>query len=417
MPNLIIDICTHEAPHDSSGGPFIWAQRMPLELRKLGYEVNIKLLVWHKAGEGTLSKFFRKEGFNLLEKKIGYTEDTIKWLLNNYKTNAPDIVIISMDVHCYYAVPWLKKAGIRVVGVIRSDDDFYHGIIEQFVFGRSKFRVSAVVSVSKHLTSSIVKRKPKNVLTATIPSGTVIPDKSIQKAEKFRIAYVGRIVQEQKRIIDLTKSFVRLENEVKNIESYIIGGGPQQEEVRAIIKNSASKKVHFPGRMKNDEVVKFLLSCHVIVLLSDYEGTPTSVMEGMACGCVPVCLDIRSGIPELVIHNKTGILVNNRHQDFINAISSLKNDSDLWETLSISAREHIRKNFSVQASALKWRKIIKELYKNQQKRQIEIPKKINLPGSRSGFERQDKRVPKKTNIEKARFILGKYKRLFQKLIN
>ena len=36
------------------------------------------------------------------------------------------------------------------------------------------------------------------------------------------------------------------------------------------------------------------------------------MLEGMACGCVPVCLAMRSGIPELVQHSVSGLIVGDR---------------------------------------------------------------------------------------------------------
>ena len=82
-----IDICTHEAPVNSTGGPFVWAQRMPLEFKK---SINI-FLDENPSINGlfvTISKSYlvvdaikdRKEkitfiGYDLVEKNITYLQE------------------------------------------------------------------------------------------------------------------------------------------------------------------------------------------------------------------------------------------------------------------------------------------------------------------------------------------------------
>ena len=412
--SIIIDICTHESPSNSSGGPFIWAQRIPLILRNLGYTVNFKLFAWNEPGDGPLSNFLRREGFNYSEKRITYTEDTVIWLLHQFRLNPPDVLIISLDIHSYYVIPWLKKAGIPVIGVIRSDEDYYHGIIDNFVFGKESFRVSAIVSVSKFLTKSIIDRKPENVFVKTIPSGTIVPTESASYSDEiFRIVYVGRIANKQKRIGELTRAFIRLTEVNKDINAYIIGGGPEEDEVKMLIEGSHTNNVHFLGNKSSSQIFDFLLKCQVIVLLSDYEGTPTSVMEGMACGCVPVCLNIRSGIPELVKHEKTGLLVEDRGESFINAIQRLKQDPEFFAKLSSNARSLIVNNFSTTVCAEKWSILIQSILINKFKRKVKIPVFLNLPPTNIFFSHQDVRKPSRIlrAYFRLRIKLGRYKRM------
>ena len=415
---LKIDICTHEAPLNSSGGPFVWAQRMPLEFIKLGHDVSVKLFNWNHIGNGKLSGFFKKNDIAFSERQILYTQDSVEWLLKLYKKEKPDIVIISLGVHSYYTTKWLKKAGIPVIGVIRSDDDYYHKIIDHFVFGKNKYRVSAMVSVSRYLTESIVSRKPNNVRTYTIPSGTVIPDYLPKKDNKtFRIIYVGRIVQEQKRIIELTQGFVKVSQMYNQIEALIVGGGPQEKEINRLITKNNKHNVRFLGHKENTEVIKLLQSSHAIVLMSDYEGNPTALMEAMACGCVPVCVNMKSGIPELIIHNKTGLLIHNRDTDFYNEVNNLMKDMKLLDRLSLNAKSHIKKYFSIHLSAIKWQKVFNDLKADCKQKSIIIPKNIVLPKTINGFNERDKRKPG-FNFTQLKLTLGRFKhKLYSKINN
>ncbi len=59
-------------------------------------------------------------------------------------------------------------------------------------------------------------------------------------------------------------------------------------------------KLKYGGILSPYDIYKTLLKYNVFVLLSDYEGMSTSLMEAMACGLVPICTNIRSGTSEII---------------------------------------------------------------------------------------------------------------------
>jgi len=65
-------------------------------------------------------------------------------------------------------------------------------------------------------------------------------------------------------------------------------------------------RVHFLGLRR--DVADILSASDVFVLASDWEGNPLSVMEAMAAG-KPVVATAVGGVPELVEHEKSGLLV------------------------------------------------------------------------------------------------------------
>jgi colanic acid/amylovoran biosynthesis glycosyltransferase len=67
------------------------------------------------------------------------------------------------------------------------------------------------------------------------------------------------------------------------------------------------------------------------VLLSDYEGLPVSVLEAMASGVVPICLDTRSGTQEAIQHGVNGLIVKDRADDFFTSVEALQGDPAWWE--------------------------------------------------------------------------------------
>jgi hypothetical protein len=130
----------------------------------------------------------------------------------------------------------------------------------------------------------------------------------------------------------------------------------------------------------NDQIQSHLLEHHVIVLLSDSEGLPIALMEAMACGVVPICLRVPSGVLELVEDGVTGLLVNNRGDDFFEAVRRLRDEPGLWERLSRAARAKIEAEYSQEQSAARWSAFFEELRRNAgQRRSIEIPSRFDLP--------------------------------------
>jgi glycosyltransferase involved in cell wall biosynthesis len=168
----------------------------------------------------------------------------------------------------------------------------------------------------------------------------------------------------------------------------IFGDGPDRDAVEKIL-NDAPKggAVTLAGPVSSDRVQNELLRCDVIVLLSDYEGLPIAFLEGMACGCIPVALRMRSGIPELVEDGVTGLLVDDREDDFLAAIRRLRDDAALRMRLSNAARELIASEFAESVSADRWASLISEVGSQSRSRsQLAIPRRIVLPPANPALE-------------------------------
>lgn len=55
-------------------------------------------------------------------------------------------------------------------------------------------------------------------------------------------------------------------------------------------------------------MAEFYNSVDIIAVASTAEGEPVTLIEGMACGCFPVCTNVGI-VPELVTHNKNGLII------------------------------------------------------------------------------------------------------------
>jgi colanic acid/amylovoran biosynthesis glycosyltransferase len=378
-----IAICAHDYP-DYVSGPNVWLLRFIHEFQNIGIK---SVVLFTRGGSGDEFRYVKsvRESGSPCYVYSGpvYSEHKIKWILKILQKESPDIFIPNLDFQAFYAARWVREAGIPTVGLLRSDDKIYHAIIEEFLYTRSPFHPSAMVCVSKYLEDLAVSKNTNNIIIRRIPSGTPIPNNVARRTNgRLRLIYTGRLKEEQKRISDVTRVLCRTVSEIPGTEAIIYGSGDAISSVLRIIETDGrGLPIRYGGIIDSNDMEKVLTTGQVFVLLSDYEGLPTSVMEAMACGLVPVCLNIRSGIPELVEHNKSGLLVNDRGDEFIQAIHRLQNENGLWEHLSNGARQKVKTEYSIQLSIKKWKKLVFDLEQNNSicKQTISIPKRYSLP--------------------------------------
>jgi glycosyltransferase involved in cell wall biosynthesis len=90
-----------------------------------------------------------------------------------------------------------------------------------------------------------------------------------------------------------------------------IGDGPSRASVERIVSRLPDFiRVELTGPLSNTEVLNTYRKRKpsVFVSLSDSEGMPVSIMEAMSAG-VPVIATAVGGIPEMVLHGKSGLLL------------------------------------------------------------------------------------------------------------
>jgi colanic acid/amylovoran biosynthesis glycosyltransferase len=285
----------------------------------------------------------------------------------------------------YYAGRWLREAGIPTIGICHGGGmmNFYPGLLDEFVLGRSAYQVSALVCVSKWLEQAVLERNPKGVLVRNIPCGVPIPESVAKKPNgRLRLAYLGRLVEEQKRISEVTRGLCRAVHEIPGTEALIYGDGPARAAVEQIIREEGNGlPVQLVGFVENNQILKELLDCHAVVLLSDHEGLGLSLLEGMAAGVVPIALRGAAGVTEFVVDGLTGLLVGDRDDEFVAAVRRLREDPALWEQLARSARAKVEADYSDKACAARWQELFHKLINSSGPRKpLRIPRRLlNLP--------------------------------------
>ena len=389
-----IVFATYDSPNDV-GGVSSWLQRLLPKLQAAGLEVEVHLLAFG-GRPGVNCAAFEKLGIPFRWQP--WVEDTraaVRNCLQLLEQSQPDIYVPNCLLPAYYAAGILHGQGLHTVGVLHSDDSFYRGVADEFIHGAPTFCVSAIVAVSQYLqaTVAVSTAQPPLILRRIGCGVPLTGEVASPPTSVFRLVYVGRLEEEQKRISEVARALCAAANQTPAVEAWIVGDGSGRPAVEAIIQASGvdPQRVKLLGRVDVARIYSVLRDCHALVLLSDYEGLPVSVLEAMSAGVVPICLDIRSGIHEAIQPGVNGLIVQDRQTDFYAAVQTLQGDPALWSKLSANARATVRENFSEEICTAAWVELLGSLGKSQRLGRLKMPRRFRLPPVNPKFGLQDNR--------------------------
>jgi glycosyltransferase involved in cell wall biosynthesis len=123
-----------------------------------------------------------------------------------------------------------------------------------------------------------------------------------------------------------------------------VGDGELRDELLAHVNAlHIGDRVHFVGARR--DLGNILAASDVFVMPSLWEGLPLSLVLAMGAG-LPVVASRVAGIPEVVQHDRTGLLVSPGNPSQLGtALGSLVADSVLRARLGAAAREFVRPRF------------------------------------------------------------------------
>lgn len=129
-----------------------------------------------------------------------------------------------------------------------------------------------------------------------------------------RVAAVGRLV-EKKGFGDLLDAFAALRRDGRDVRLDLVGTGPLEQVLRAQVDAlGLTEAVTMHGAMPQSQVREIVAAADVFaapcVIGADgnRDGLPTVLLESMALG-TPVVATPVTGIPEIVRHEQTGLIV------------------------------------------------------------------------------------------------------------
>ena len=213
-----------------------------------------------------------------------------------------------------------------------------------------------------------------------VPAGKVLDRYGIRRDTPYML-FVGRITR-QKGIIHLVNAIKYIK---PGLQIVICAGSPDTEEIGREMKQnvekarkaSKNKIVWIPEMVPKSDLVALYSRASVFVCPSVYEPFGIINLEAMACR-VPVVASAVGGIPEIVVHGETGLLVPFKPRsrtnpepadpekfasDLAAAVNSITVSADKVERMGMKGRRRAEEHFSWKSIAARTLEFYKELIK------------------------------------------------------
>ncbi len=164
-------------------------------------------------------------------------------------------------------------------------------------------------------------------------------------------------VKDHRLFLDIAGEVMR-----RRVEAHflMVGNGRGRRAIEREI-HSRSWSDRFTQISSTEEIADLLRLMDVLVLCSQCEGFPNVVMESMAAG-TPVVAASVGGVPELIQHRETGLLVESRRpEEFADAIEWVLDHPDDSRAMAGRAGERLRTEFTVHTMVEAHRTLYREL--------------------------------------------------------
>jgi colanic acid/amylovoran biosynthesis glycosyltransferase len=192
-----------------------------------------------------------------------------------------------------------------------------------------------------------------------VPIGVDIKKISAAAAPKdpsvLKIMFAG-LEREKKGSLYAAQAYARVAQNYKKLELHVIGSGKYSAHVKKLLSGAGVlDRCVFHGYVPFETYCTLLGQMDIVLAPSvtaengDTEGgAPVVVTEAQAAG-IPVVGTFHCDIPNIVIHEKTGLLCAERDVDALaKNLGRLVSDRGLMEKLGDAARVNAREHFSIQ---------------------------------------------------------------------
>ena len=214
------------------------------------------------------------------------------------------------------------------------------------------------IKSKKYLAARGINNKNIVVMPNYLDLKNFIPRK-INK--DFDIIYVGRISSE-KNIDFMFKVISEIKKKKKDVRMAVLGDeNPRSKDqlknkLMLLTKDlNIERNISFLGH--KNKVEDYLNKSKILILSSSHEGLPAVLVEAMACGVVPVTMDI-GDITDVAKDRINSIVINKLDINlFADSIFLLLKDKDMYNKLSKNASK-ISSKYELSKLVEGWRNIL-----------------------------------------------------------
>jgi colanic acid/amylovoran biosynthesis glycosyltransferase len=221
-------------------------------------------------------------------------------------------------------------------------------------------RASLVLAVSAHIRGRAIDLGADPGKVRVHHTGVPIPDAPPTASKEWDVIFVGRFV-EKKGIHDLVAALGTIPG--SRPRALFVGTGPLEDMARERAAELGLDAT-FLGAQPAAVVTQRLAESRIFVSPSktapdgDAEGLPTTILEAASLG-LPTVSTRHSGIPEAVVHGRTGLLCAEGDRASLAAnVRLLLEDEALRSRLGEQARRHAAAAFDIRTQT----GILEQLY-------------------------------------------------------
>lgn len=335
---------------------------------KLHYEGEKVMVVTHKHSE--LRKKFRQPGIETFAFKISNLSFLNPFklirLCRFFRHQQVQTLVINLPADLKIAGPAARMAGVkRIIYRRGSAIPIKNSAINRFLFRN----IITDVLVNSHETGRTILLNNARLINSNkikvIYNGIDVEkckpvsrgdDYEKQENDPIVIGNLGRL-EKQKAQHLLIALGAKLKTAGHNFKIIIGGDGRLREQLSQNIQAAGlSKNIQLAGHI--EDVGAFMQSIDIFVLTSHWEGFGYVLAEAMACE-KPVIAFNHSSNPELIDHNKTGLLVKTGDiDDLFEKTVILINDNNLRTAFGKAGRQKALHEFNFETNYLKIKRFL-----------------------------------------------------------
>jgi colanic acid/amylovoran biosynthesis glycosyltransferase len=317
------------------------------------------------------SSTIKKTFYKLFSKLTGrnYNFFWRKLLISHVKNQKIDLVLVEYGTHAFHLKEVLKNLNIPIITHFHGLDASVYNIIKSCNNYKEVFNLSnKIITVSNVMYKTLLDLGcPKHKLMYNV-YGPQSEFESIRpNYSKPQFVSVGRFT-DKKAPYYLVFAMLKVVKKHPNYKLLIAGDGVLFNTVKNLINYlKLDNNIELLGIIKPEEYRNLLQESmayvqHSITALNgDMEGTPLSILEAGIAG-LPVISTKHAGIQDVIIHEKTGFLVNEHDVDkMAEYMLRLIEDREEIKRMGIASKINISKNFNINQHINKLNSLIEEL--------------------------------------------------------
>ncbi len=282
--------------------------------------------------------------------------------------------IVHLHAHFGTVATVVARLASKITGVSYSftahAKDIFHEIVDEDVLRKKLADAAGVITVSQ-FNVAFLKDKYDDAAAGVklIYNGLDLDGFRFEQTDDRSplILAVGRLV-EKKGFSYLLDACALLRTRGVTFRCEIVGGGELESSLQTQLKElGLGDCVKLCGAMSQSDVKqKIRMACLLAVpcvhaMNKDRDGLPTILLEGMALGTPCISTPV-TGIPEVLIHEETGLMVAERDEVALaDACERLLSDRHLRGVLRLNGRRLIEEKFDIEKNTAEIRGFFAEM--------------------------------------------------------